>query len=503
MPQPAGVELARQVGLQSRYFFLSPTEADGHEVRTLYGGFEQCLPDYRINRASFPHHCLEVIVGGRGAVEAGGRWQTIEKGSLFLYRPGGAWRMRGTGTEGLRKYFVVFDAEGTWARWVGRLAGEPFQFEPLWELVALLEALEREAGHPSAQRQSICDYLLMAILGKLRPQEPRPPTPNPSSWWTCQEAARFIEENYRRLRGLADIAAGVGVDASYLCRLFQRYSGMTPHRCLTRQRMQYAMTLLTREGLNVTAVAEVLGFKNPFHFSRVFKKVHRLPPAPSSAPDRSPAKPGRVPPPCADTGRALLPVHSLAGPCGNRLTSFPPPLLDMAQMIRYQSGSAPEMQYPPTRQDRQPTIRARSANRGLALHAQPPFPSRRHHARPPGLAHGVSVAPAGAPQPTELPASPFATGRSRSAADHQPASVQRLPQPHRKPPVLEQAAERDHKGLKAKESLRHSQITVNLWFTSYEPDNRQSCLNLKKTDDFAVLTSKRTRASQFLYEEAA
>lgn len=132
---------------------------------------------------------------------------------------------------------------------------------------------------PPAQRQSICDHLLMAILGRLRSQEPRPPTPNPSSWWTCQEAARFIEENYRRLRGLADIAAGVGVDASYLCRLFQRYSGMTPHRCLTRQRMQYAMTLLTREGLNVTAVAEVPGFKNPFHFSRVFKKVDRLPPS--------------------------------------------------------------------------------------------------------------------------------------------------------------------------------------------------------------------------------
>jgi len=69
--------------------------------------------------------------------------------------------------------------------------------------------------------------------------------------------------------------------------------------------------------------------------------------------------------------------------------------------------------------------------------------------------------------------------------------------------MLEQAAERDHKGLKAKESLRHSQITVNLWFTSFKPDNRQLCLNLKKTDDFAVLTSKRTRASQFLYEEAA
>jgi len=60
--------------------------------------------------------------------------------------------------------------------------------------------------------------------------------------------------------------------------------------------------------------------------------------------------------------------------------------------------------------------------------------------------------------------------------------------------MFEQAAERDHKGLKAKERLRHPQIAVNLWFISFNPDNRQFYLDLKKTDDFDALIEKRAES---------
>lgn len=277
--QPEGIELARRVGHESRYYLLSPSETVGHELRVLYGGFEHCLPDYRIARSEFPHYCLEVIVGGQGKVEVAGTWHEISEGWAFLYRPGFPWRMRGSGNEGLRKFFVVFDGHDEPLARPRDRRRIPFRLEPLWEYVALLEALEREAGHPSDQRRSICSCLLSAILRKLEAQDSLPDAPSSRSRLTYLEAARFIEEHFREIRSAGEIAARVGLDSSYLCRLFQRHSGVSPHRYLIRLRMQYAMTLLTREGLNVTAVAEALGFKNPYHFSRVFKDVHGLPPS--------------------------------------------------------------------------------------------------------------------------------------------------------------------------------------------------------------------------------
>ena len=280
-PNPEGVELAKRVGHQSRYYLLSPGKTGGGELRVLYGGFEQCLPDYRIARSGFPHHCLEVIVGGQGEVEVADDWCELGEGWVFLYRPGLTWRMRGAGNEGLRKFFVVFDGfdgHGS-AAGLSKERQVPFRFEPLWELVALLEALEREAGHPSGERQSICSCLLESILRKLWAREPLQDAPRSRSRRTYLEAVQFIEEHYRELKSAAGIAKRVGVDSSYLCRLFQRYGAMSPYRYLTRLRMQYAMTLLTREGLDVTSVADALGFENPFHFSRVFKSVHGLPPS--------------------------------------------------------------------------------------------------------------------------------------------------------------------------------------------------------------------------------
>lgn len=60
-----------------------------------------------------------------------------------------------------------------------------------------------------------------------------------------------------------------------MCRLFQRFGQTTPHRALQRRRMVYAVDLLQRGDLLVKEVAERMGFDDPFHFSRAFKRECR------------------------------------------------------------------------------------------------------------------------------------------------------------------------------------------------------------------------------------
>lgn len=76
----------------------------------------------------------------------------------------------------------------------------------------------------------------------------------------------------RRWR-VADIAAEAGVSPSQLHRLFRAAFGVTPRAWLRAERINSAKALLIAPGAPVAAVAEAVGYADPFHFSRDFKAL--------------------------------------------------------------------------------------------------------------------------------------------------------------------------------------------------------------------------------------
>ena len=89
----------------------------------------------------------------------------------------------------------------------------------------------------------------------------------------------LIEKQFLELATLQAVASRSGVEAPYVCRLFARYHDESPYRFLTRLRMDHASRLLLEGEHSIKAVAAALGFKDAFHFSRVFKAVHHVPPS--------------------------------------------------------------------------------------------------------------------------------------------------------------------------------------------------------------------------------
>ena len=68
------------------------------------------------------------------------------------------------------------------------------------------------------------------------------------------------------------------MDPAYLCRLFGRFGHQSPYRYLVRLRMAQAARRLQSPGTLVKQVAGDLGFTDPFHFSRTFKRVFGVSP---------------------------------------------------------------------------------------------------------------------------------------------------------------------------------------------------------------------------------
>jgi AraC-like DNA-binding protein len=72
---------------------------------------------------------------------------------------------------------------------------------------------------------------------------------------------------------LADLATEACMSEFHLLRCFTEAFGVTPSRYLERLRMAHAQNLLTRSGLPVKAIAQIVGYANFPAFCRAFQRV--------------------------------------------------------------------------------------------------------------------------------------------------------------------------------------------------------------------------------------
>ena len=94
---------------------------------------------------------------------------------------------------------------------------------------------------------------------------------------TFEETVAFIDRNYSTINSLNDIAQGLHMSKSYLCRLFERKTGSTIMYYVHSLRMQ-AVETYVREGFHITAAAYMAGYQNYSIFYKHFQKRYQMAP---------------------------------------------------------------------------------------------------------------------------------------------------------------------------------------------------------------------------------
>lgn len=270
--------MSRQVE-SSRVFFFKEPEASTFEVKC--GGFERCRPDYRIDRTDFPWFLLEFVHGGRGTVTLNGNTSALKTGDFFLYGPGVEHHIATDPEKPLQKYFTGF--------W-GPEAADLLEFcelrpgmishclksEPIRRA---FDTLIDRGSRNSRFSRPICVAVIRQLLMMCREDAVDAGSTETRAFATFSRVKQCIEERFLELGTLEAVARACDLDAPYLCRLFSRFHDESPYQFLIRLRMQHAASLLLEGSATVKEVAAASGFPDPFHFSRVFKSVHRVPPS--------------------------------------------------------------------------------------------------------------------------------------------------------------------------------------------------------------------------------
>jgi AraC-like DNA-binding protein len=240
------------------------------DLRYLAGGYKSANL-HRWGPGVREVYALHYIISGRGTLETGGVKYHIREGESFLIFPH------------MEVYYYP-DPEQPWEYVWNEFSGE--EARQLLAMTKLekscpavgaapgeLRSLFQIAWNPGVQpyerlRSDARLRLLLSCYLEFYPCEEAAPTDYAGM------AKAYIEHNYWKpsLR-VSDIVQAVNIERSYLFRLFKEATGQSVSGYITWFRIRRARELLKSSGLSVQSVAYSIGYHDPLHFSRVFKKA--------------------------------------------------------------------------------------------------------------------------------------------------------------------------------------------------------------------------------------
>ena len=265
---------------EARRFYLALKPTRHERLTVISGGLEHCTPGYTIHRSTFPFYSIEYVARGSGQLKLRGQTHTLGAGTVFTYGPGVSHDITSDPGAELVKYFVDFAGKESQALLTAcQLSpGTAAEVFPPQILAGLFDELIQSGQRFGRQNAALCSKLLECLALKIASTNTPPGSAETPAFVTYQKCRAHIEEHFLKLQTLEQIAAECHADKAYLCRLFRRYGSESPYQYLSRLKMNHAAERLQQPGVLVKHVAEETGFTDPFHFSRVFRRMLGLAP---------------------------------------------------------------------------------------------------------------------------------------------------------------------------------------------------------------------------------
>jgi len=86
------------------------------------------------------------------------------------------------------------------------------------------------------------------------------------------KAKKYIKDHFSEEFNLTDLADELNISAGYLSTLFKEIVGIGFSEYITKLKIDKAKDLLSNSNIKIYKISEMIGYNNPYYFSRVFKK---------------------------------------------------------------------------------------------------------------------------------------------------------------------------------------------------------------------------------------
>lgn len=122
------------------------------------------------------------------------------------------------------------------------------------------------------------EYMKISMLSNLMFTKLVSDTTNNKKYPFIDACKDYIARNLRKPFKIQDISQQIGVNNSYLSKIFSKTEGMTISQYIAKERCSHAANLLKYSDYDISEIAEYFCFSSQSHFGVQFKKIYGMTP---------------------------------------------------------------------------------------------------------------------------------------------------------------------------------------------------------------------------------
>lgn len=259
---------------------------NGGSVTVYYCGYEKCESGHTWGPGVRNQYLLHYVISGSGTFTVGEETYALHPQACFLIRPGERTAYTADKEDPWEYMWVAFDGFDVLEilRRTGFVHRSVAAVENGAVFQRYMQALIEEFDNGSLFQVMSCFYGAMSVLEK-----------NAGSGAYTREheyvnkAIGYIKSNYGYPIQVSDLARHIGIDRTYLYRIFTASEGMSPKQYLMQVRINAAKKMLLAGTYTVGETALSCGFSDSASFCGRFKRITGMTPKEFAAGSGAPA----------------------------------------------------------------------------------------------------------------------------------------------------------------------------------------------------------------------
>ena len=235
-------------------------------------GIQICHAGHTSPRILYREYSVHFILEGKGKYILDGKTYELGPGQGFMITPGAPCIYVADEKEPWKYVYVSFcGADDDALVHNAGLDESHFIFDfPLdGEMLHDIYAMHAAGKRNEAKGYDVTGYFLLC-MSRLVKANPGLISPKDPSENYVKKAILYIEDNYPYDVSVSDIAFYVGVDRTYLYRLFTQHCRCSPSKYLLNYRLDKAVEMLENRDLPISQIGIRVGFHDTSHFYKAF-----------------------------------------------------------------------------------------------------------------------------------------------------------------------------------------------------------------------------------------